>query len=61
MIPSNQISLVISTYNHVRPLELCLDGFRRQSAQPMEIIIADDGSASPTRDLIARLTITDCP
>jgi glycosyltransferase involved in cell wall biosynthesis len=62
MIPSNQISLVISTYNHVRPLELCLAGFRQQSAPPMEIIIADDGSASPTRDLIDRLASSfPCP
>ena len=62
MISSNHISLVISTYNHVRPLELCLAGFRRQSTQPMEIIIADDGSASPTRDLIARLASSfSCP
>lgn len=58
MISSNQISLVISTYNHVRPLELCLAGFRQQSTQPMEIIIADDGSASPTRDLITRLSLS---
>jgi len=58
VISSNQISLVISTYNHVRPLELCLAGFRQQSTQPMEIIIADDGSDSPTRDLITRLSLS---
>jgi glycosyltransferase involved in cell wall biosynthesis len=62
MISSNQISLVISTYNHVRPLELCLAGFRQQSTQPMEIIIADDGSASPTCELITRLSPSfPCP
>ena len=62
MISSNQISLVISTYNHVRPLELCLAGFRNQTTAPMEILIADDGSASPTRDLIVRLAPTlPCP
>ena len=62
MISSNQISLVISTYNHVRPLELCLAGFRQQSTQPMEIIIADDGSDSPTRDLITLLSPSfPCP
>jgi len=47
MISSNQISLVISTYNHVRPLELCLAGFRNQTTAPMEILIADDGSVPP--------------
>ena len=62
MIASNQITLVISTYNHVRPLELCLAGFRNQTTAPMEILIADDGSTSPTRDLIVRLAPTlPCP
>jgi glycosyltransferase involved in cell wall biosynthesis len=62
MISSNQISLVISTFNHVRPLELCLAGFRNQTSAPMEILIADDGSTSPTRDLIVRLAPSlPCP
>jgi len=62
VITSTQISLIISTYKHVRPLELCLAGFRHQSTQPMEIIIADDGSDSPTRDLITRLSLSfPCP
>ena len=62
MISSNQISLVISTYNHVRPLELCLAGFRNQTTAPMEILIADDGSTTPTRELIVRLAPSlPCP
>ena len=62
MISSNQISLVISTYNHVRPLELCLAGFRNQTSAPMEIPIADDGSTPPTSDLVARLAASlPCP
>ena len=62
MIAPEKISLVISTYNHVRPLELCLAGFRKQTTPPKEIIIADDGSTTATRDLIARLAPSiPCP
>ena len=62
MISSKQISLVISTYNHVRPLELCLAALRKQTTPPMEILIADDGSTAPTRDLITRLAPSlPCP
>jgi len=55
MIDPKKITVVISTYNHLRPLELCLAGFRRQSAPPREILIADDGSGPETRSLIQRL------
>ena len=62
MISPDRMSLVISTYNHVRPLELCLAGFRNQTAAPMEILIADDGSTPPTKDLVARLAASlPCP
>ena len=62
MISPDRISLIISTYNHVRPLELCLAGFRNQTAAPMEILIADDGSTPPTKDLVARLAASlPCP
>ena len=55
MISPSQITVVISTYNHLRPLELCLAGFRRQSAPPGEILIADDGSGPETRSMIQGL------
>ena len=55
MIDPSRITVVISTYNHVRPLELCLAGFRNQSTPPGEILIADDGSGPETRALIERL------
>lgn len=55
MIDPKKITVVISTYNHVRPLELCLGGFRNQVTPPGEILIADDGSGPETRALIARL------
>jgi len=62
MIAPEKISLVISTYNHVRPIELCLDALRRQTTPPKEILIADDGSGEATRKLILQLTPTlPCP
>ena len=58
MIDPKKITVVISTYNHVRPLELCLAGFRNQTSHPGEILIADDGSGPDTRALIERLLPT---
>lgn len=55
MIDPKKITVVISAYNHVRPLELCLAGFRNQTTPPKEILIADDGSGPETRALLARL------
>lgn len=58
MIDPKEISVVISTYNHVRPLELCLAGFGKQTTPPGEILIADDGSGAETVALIERLLPT---
>ena len=51
MIDPKKITVVISTYNHLRPLELCLAGFRNQTIPPGEILIADDGSGPDTLTL----------
>ena len=62
MIDPSRVTVVISTYNHLRPLELCLAGFRHQTTPPGEILIADDGSGPETRALIERLLPTlPCP
>ena len=45
-------SLIIATYNWPEALRLCLKSALNQSVLPNEIIIADDGSQQPTRDLI---------
>ena len=55
MTSPSRLTVVISTYNHLRPLELCLAGFRNQTVPPGEILIADDGSGPDTRALIAKL------
>jgi len=48
------ISLIISTYERPGPLEQVLQGVRRQSEMPLEILIADDGSGPATRALISQ-------
>lgn len=45
-------SLIISTYNRPDALAVVLDSVTKQSVVPYEIIIADDGSAAPTRRLV---------
>lgn len=48
-----KISLIITTYNAVVPLELCLESVLQQTMLPNEILIADDGSTNETKDLIS--------
>ncbi|HEY0931342.1 MAG TPA: glycosyltransferase family 2 protein [Gemmatimonas sp.] len=52
--PPTAISLLISTYNWPRALELVLGSVRRQHVLPYEVVIADDGSRDDTRALIER-------
>lgn len=56
-IPSEQlkISVIVSTYNSEAWLEKVLLGFNCQSFRDFEVIIADDGSAAPTRELLQRM------
>lgn len=45
-------SLIVSTYNRPDALELCLESVLQQSQLPDEIVVADDGSGEPTRELV---------
>ena len=47
-------SLIITTYNWKEALELCLLSTLKQTVLPDEIIIADDGSKSDTKELIMK-------
>ncbi|MDR2285811.1 MAG: glycosyltransferase family 2 protein [Sphingobacterium sp.] len=47
-----KIGLVISTYNRADALEVCLKSVLNQVVPPDEILIADDGSGTETRQLI---------
>ncbi len=51
---SDQISLIVSTYERPGALEQVLQGLERQSHGPLEILIADDGSGPATRALIGQ-------
>ena len=46
------VSLIISTYNRPDALAKVLAGVSQQTRAPREILVADDGSAEPTRSLI---------
>jgi glycosyltransferase involved in cell wall biosynthesis len=45
-------SLIISTYQRPDALAAVFDSVARQRAAPDEIVVADDGSGAPTRELI---------
>ncbi len=49
-----QISLIISTYENPGALDQVLRGVGRQTEMPGEILLADDGSGTATRELIAQ-------
>jgi|SRR5690554_2033506 len=48
-------SIIISTYNSPAWLEKVLYGYNNQTYQMFELLVADDGSTSETRDLIMAL------
>lgn len=50
-----RLSVVVTTYNHPRWLEKVLWGFEAQSFRDFELLVADDGSDEPTRELIEQL------
>lgn len=52
-----KLAVVISTYNSPVWLEKVLWGYRQQTHPDFELIIADDGSAEPTRELIDRMRV----
>lgn len=46
------ISVIVSTYNRPDALGACLRSLGRQTTKDFEIVVADDGSGPPTRDVI---------
>lgn len=52
---SEFLSIIISTYNSEKWLEKVLWGYQTQLDKNFEVVIADDGSAQPTADLIAQM------
>jgi glycosyltransferase involved in cell wall biosynthesis len=48
------ISVIVTTYNRPDALELVLSGCLAQIDRRFEIVVADDGSGPPTRELVQR-------
>ncbi len=51
---SPSVSIIISTYNQPKWLELVLYGYTTQTVKDIEIIIADDGSDHRTEEVVKR-------
>lgn len=49
-------SLIVATYNWPEALELCLFSCINQSIKATEIIVADDGSKPPTKEVIEKIS-----
>ncbi|PMS18790.1 glycosyl transferase family 2 [Trinickia dabaoshanensis] len=54
MKPDTLITVIVTTYNRPDALELVLAGCLAQSDRHFEIVVADDGSGTPTRELVER-------
>jgi glycosyltransferase involved in cell wall biosynthesis len=52
--PGVRLSVVVTTYNNPRALELVFAGLDRQTVREFELIVADDGSGPDTAALIER-------
>lgn len=49
-----EVSVIVSTYNSPASLEKTLVGLSCQTRRDFEVLVADDGSGAPTRELVAR-------
>jgi glycosyltransferase involved in cell wall biosynthesis len=49
------VSVIVPTYNRPGALKLCLTSLAGQSMVPSEVLIADDGSSSDTRDAVQEM------
>lgn len=48
-----EISVIVSTYDRPSELARVLEGYRLQTFRDFEVVVADDGSAQPTLDVVA--------
>lgn len=53
-----RLSVIVSTYNNLRPLELVMACLARQTVRDFELLVADDGSGPATRALVERFAGT---
>ena len=50
-----KITVIVPTYNRPLALRLCLLSLAKQSVLPHEVLVADDGSASETREMVLEM------
>jgi glycosyltransferase involved in cell wall biosynthesis len=50
--PAPTTAVIVTTYNRLDALRAVLDGYREQHDARFELIVADDGSGSATRELV---------
>ena len=66
LILSMTIALLVTTYNSPEYLKRVLESVAIQTVMPQEVLVADDGSSSPTADVVLwaktelRLNVTHC-
>ena len=46
------VSVIVSSYNQLSALKMCLESLRYQTTPPLEVIVADDGSTDGTLEWI---------
>lgn len=51
------VSIIISVYNEEDYIQKCLESLLIQSYQPLEILVADDGSTDKTAQLVEKLKV----
>lgn len=57
--PKTEISVVVPSYNHAPFVEKCLRSIIKQTHQPLELIVIDDGSSDGSPRIIERV-LKDC-
>ena len=52
-----KVSVILPVYNEEKYIRGCIESLLNQSYKPMEILIADDGSADKTRQIIKKYPV----
>src|SRR5258708_2157778 len=52
------VSVIIPTYNEESHVRNCVESLFRQTYQPLEIIVGDDGSRDRTTDVVAAMPVS---